>query len=418
MPRMVRTDIPLADIDISAVEFWTGDRQRREDVFATLRQHPAQFFEEVEYEPFPKGPGYYAFTRYDDVWTASRNPQLFRSGSGVNIGDMPAEINEFFGSVIAMDDPRHARLRAVVARGFTPRTIAKVDEYVKVKAAEIISRIQEQFPGGECDFVEHVAAPLPLEIICEMMGIPQNDFAQILAWTNVILGVGDPEAGGTFDTLLENSMAMYAYAQALGEDRLAKRQDDITSELMHAEVDGKRMTSQEFGSFFILLVAAGNETTRNAISHGMKALTEQPEQKAIWWSDFDNVTRTAVDEIVRWSSPVIHMRRTVFSDTELGGISLKAGDKAVMFYCSANRDETKWTNPHEFDVRRDLNPQQVGFGAGGPHFCLGANLARREIGVIFREIRDRLPNMRITGEPAYLQSSFINGIKRMPCSWK
>ena len=415
---MPRHDLPLADIDISPPEFWAADRPHREDVFATLRQHPPQFFEELLLEPFPKGPGYYAITRYDDVWAASRQPQLFRSGSGVNIGDLPPEINEFFGSVIAMDDPRHARLRGIVARGFTPKTIAKVDEYVRLKAIEIVARIQEQFPDGECDFVENVAAPLPLEIICEMMGIPQSDFAQILKWTNVILGVGDPEVGGTFDTLLENSMAIYAYAQALGEDRLANRQDDITSELMHAVVDGESITSQEFGSFFILLVVAGNETTRNAISHGMKVLTDLPDQKAIWWNDFEGVNRTAVEEIVRWASPVIHMRRTVAEDTELGGFPLKTGDKVVLFYSSANRDETKWANPHEFDVRRDINPAQVGFGAGGPHFCLGANLARREISMMFREISDRLPNMHITSEPDYLQSSFINGIKRMRCSWK
>lgn len=414
---MLRHELALSDIDISQPSFWTRDRQFRDEAFALLRRNPPQFFEEVLVEPFPKGPGYYAYTRYDDVWTASRNPHIFRSGSGVNIGDLPPEITEFFGSVIAMDDPRHARLRGIVARGFTPRTIARVNEYVEQKAEEIVTRIQKKFPDGECDFVENVAAPLPLEIICEMMGIPEQDFAQIFAWTNVILGVGDPEVGGTFDTLIENSMAMYAYAQALGEDRLAHRRDDITSELMHAEVDGERITSQEFGSFFILLVVAGNETTRNAISHGMKALTDHPDQQEIWWNDFDGVSRTAVDEIVRWASPVIYMRRTVTIPTELGGISLKEGDKVVLFYNSANRDETKWTNPHEFDVRRDVNPAQVGFGAGGPHFCLGANLARREIGVMFRQIRDRLPNMRITGEPDYLQSNFINGIKRMPCAW-
>ena len=150
----------------------------------------------------------------------------------------------------------------------------------------------------------------------------------------------------------------------------------------------------------------------------MKVLTDLPDQKAIWWNDFEGVNRTAVEEIVRWASPVIHMRRTVAEDTELGGFPLKTGDKVVLFYSSANRDETKWANPHEFDVRRDINPAQVGFGAGGPHFCLGANLARREISMMFREISDRLPNMHITSEPDYLQSSFINGIKRMRCSWK
>jgi cytochrome P450 len=187
--------------------------------------------------------------------------------------------------------------------------------------------------------------------------------------------------------------------------------------MMHAEVDGERLTAQEFGSFFILLVVAGNETTRNAISHGMRALTQYPEQKQIWWNDWDGVTKTAVEEIVRWATPVIHFRRTATEDVVINGTEVKAGDKVVLWYNSANRDETVWTNPYEFDVRRSLQPQQAGFGAGGPHFCLGANLARREIAVMFDEIRRRLPNMRIVGEPDWLQSNFINGIKRLPCAW-
>ena len=187
--------------------------------------------------------------------------------------------------------------------------------------------------------------------------------------------------------------------------------------MMDAEVDGEQLTAQEFGSFFILLVVAGNETTRNAISHGMKALTDFPEQRDRWFGDFDAHARTAVEEIVRWATPVIHFRRTVTEDTELGGQGCTSGDKVVMFYESANRDERGLRRPHEFDVTRPLNPAQVGFGAGGPHFCLGANLARREITVAFDEIRRRLPDLRITAEPDYLQSNFINGIKRLPCAW-
>ena len=417
----IRSDVPLQEIDLSNLDQWVGDqqhREHREDVFATLRRHEPQFFEEAPFELFPQGPGFYAITRYDDVWAASRNPHLFCSGQGSNITDLPAEIREFFGSMISLDDPRHARLRGIVARGFTPRTIAKVDEYVKLKAAAIVRRVQEQFPEGECDFVEHIAAPFPLEIICEMMGIPESDYGRVFAWTNVILGAADPDFGGTFDNLVNVSLEMYAYAQALGEDRLAHRRDDITSEMMHAVVDGERLTSQEFGSFFILLVVAGNETTRNAISHGMLALTQFPEQRDIWWADFDGHTKSAVEEIVRWATPVIHFRRTVTEDCELNGFPLKAGTKIVLWYNSANRDETKWVNPHEFDIRRDILPQQVGFGAGGPHFCLGANLARREMAMMFREIREQLPNLRISGEPAYLKSNFINGIKRMQCTWR
>jgi cytochrome P450 len=187
--------------------------------------------------------------------------------------------------------------------------------------------------------------------------------------------------------------------------------------MMTAEVDGEQLTAQEFGSFFILLVVAGNETTRNAISHGLKAFTDHPDQRDIWFDDFDARTRTAVDEIVRWATPVIHFRRTVTQDTTLGGRQLHEGDKIVMFYESANRDERVFEHPDTFDVLRPLQPAQVGFGAGGPHFCLGANLARREITMAFDEIRRRLPELRATAEPDYLQSNFINGIKRLPCAW-
>jgi len=412
--------VPLSDIDLSSPEFWTADRAWREGAFRTLRdESPFAFFEErvIEDAPFPPGPGYYAVTRHDDIWQISRNAQLFCSGKGSNIGDLPVEMNEFFGSMINMDDPKHFRLRNIVSRGFTPKEVSRIEDQVRDRAARLVTELIERFPNGECDFVEEVAAALPLAIICDMMGIPEEDHKKIFHWTNVILGVGDPEFVGSYEDLMTVALEMFMYAQALGESRVGNPQDDVTSAMMNAVVDGERLTAQEFGSFFILLVVAGNETTRNAISHGMKLLTDNPDQRKIWFDDFDTHTRTAVEEIVRYATPVIHFRRTVTEDTVLSGQELKAGDKVVMFYASGNRDERVFVNPHLFDVTRAVAPAQVGFGAGGPHFCLGANLARREIQVMFDEIRRRLPNMRITGEPAYLQSSFINGIKRMPCAW-
>ncbi|MGA1299093.1 MAG: cytochrome P450, partial [Ilumatobacteraceae bacterium] len=338
-------------------------------------------------------------------------------GKGSNIGDLPVEINEFFGSMINMDDPKHFRLRNIVSRGFTPKEITRVERQVIERAEKLVNDLFERFPNGECDFVEEVAAPLPLAIICDMMGIPEEDHKQIFHWTNVILGVGDPEFVGSYEDLMRVALEMFTYAQNLGQSRVDSPQDDVTSAMMNAVVDGERLTAQEFGSFFILLVVAGNETTRNAISHGMKLLTDHPDQRKIWFDDFETHTKTAVEEIVRYATPVIHFRRTVTEDTELSGQKLNAGDKVVMFYASGNRDERAFDNPYKFDITRTVTPAQVGFGAGGPHFCLGANLARREIAVMFDEIRRRMPNLRITGEPAYLQSSFINGIKRMPCSW-
>ncbi|MCE2735123.1 MAG: cytochrome P450 [Ilumatobacteraceae bacterium] len=417
---MTLPNVPLSDIDLSDPEFWIQPREWRFGAFKTLRdESPFHFFEErmVENSPIPPGPGYRALVRHDDIWHVSRNPQTFCSGNGSNIGDLPVEINEFFGSMINMDDPKHFRLRSIVSKGFTPKEITALEESVRVRSRSVIDRMFERFPERECDFVREVAALMPLQIICDMMGIPESDEEMIFNWTNTILGVGDPEYVGTFDDLVRVGGEIFSYALALGEDRLKKPRNDIASVMMNAEVDGQRLSAQEFGSFFILLVVAGNETTRTAIAHGMRELTLNRDQRDLWFNDFETHTKTAVEEIVRYATPVIHFRRTATEDTEINGQKISAGEKVVMFYQSGNRDERVFTNPDSFDIRRPLAPAQVGFGAGGPHFCLGANLARREVAVMFDEIRRRVPTLEITSEPAYLQSSFINGIKRMNCAW-
>jgi cytochrome P450 len=405
----------VADIDLSSPEFWAQSDPERDAAFARLRaEKPIAFFDEMVFdENATPGPGYWALTRYEDVWRVSRHPDIFQSGKGVNIPDLPVEISEFFGSMIAMDAPRHSELRGIVQRGFTPRHIKQIDEYIDTTAARIVDDVAGK---GECDFVTEIAAKLPLQIICDMLGIPSSMHQRIFELTNIILGVGDPEYASSLEELMAAAMELYQYSMDLGQQRLDDPTDDITSALMHAELDGKRLSTQEFGSFIILLVAAGNETTRNAISHGMKLLTDNPDQRKIWMADFDRVAPTAVDEIVRLASPVIHFRRTATQDTELSGQPIKAGEKVVMWYTSANRDEAKFTNPNAFDVLRPAG-DQVGFGAGGPHFCLGANLARREMTAMFRELFTRLPDIEITGEPDMLQSAFIHGIKRMPCEF-
>ena len=412
--------VPLSQIDLSDPAFWTAPRDWRYGAFKTLRdEDPFRFFEETQVEdsPIPRGPGYRALTRHDDIWHVSRHPEIFCSGRGSNIGDMPVEINEFFGSMINMDDPKHFRLRSIVSKGFTPREITALEESVRVRSKSVIDRMFERFPERTCDFVHEVAALMPLQIICDMMGIPESDEEMIFNWTNTILGVGDPEFVGTFEDLVRVGGEIFSYALALGEDRLKNPRNDIASIMMNAEVDGERLSAQEFGSFFILLVVAGNETTRTAIAHGMRELTLHRDQRAKWWGDFEGHNKTAVEEIVRYATPVIHFRRTATQDTEINGQPIKEGEKVVMFYQSGNRDERVFDNADRFDITRPVLPAQVGFGAGGPHFCLGANLARREIGVMFDEIRRRVPDLEITGEPAYLQSSFINGIKRMRCAW-
>jgi cytochrome P450 len=250
------------------------------------------------------------------------------------------------------------------------------------------------------------------------MGIPASEYRFVFDRTNIILGAGDPEYVADFADIVPATLQAGQELVSLVEDLVRVRKehptDDLTSALVHAEVDGEKLTPTEIGSFFVLLVAAGNETTRNAISHGMKALCDHPDQRAAWSKDFAALAPTAVEEIVRWASPLIHFRRTATRDTELSGQKIRAGEKVVMFYSSANRDEAVFAEPYRFDVRRQPN-DHVGYGGPGPHFCLGAHLARREITVMFRELFRRLPDLQITGEPSYLLSFFINGIKHLPC---
>jgi cytochrome P450 len=249
-----------------------------------------------------------------------------------------------------------------------------------------------------------------------LMGIPEEDHQKVFYWTNVILGLGDPDVAATFEEFEKVSQEIGAYGVELAEDRRSHRRDDLTTNLVEAELDGEHLTSNEIASFFILLATAGNETTRNAISHGLVALTRYPEQRERWWSSFDGVAKSAAEEIVRWASPVIYMRRTVTEDTEISDTKMAAGDKVTMWYCSANRDEDKFPDPWTFDVLRTPNPQ-VGYGAGGAHFCLGANLARREITMAFAELHRQVPDIQATEEPAILLSPFIHGIKRLPVAW-
>jgi cytochrome P450 len=418
--RIPTTDLAVNEIRLGEIEQWL--RPDREGIFAKLRaEAPVTFHAEAEVPPevpIPRGPGFWAITRYDDVMQVSRDPDGFHSAPSVNIGDIPPEIAEWLGSMINMDAPKHTKLRLIVNRGFTPRQVAKIEENVREQAREIVDNVVNL--GGECDFVSEIAAALPLQIICDMLGIPRTETKRIFELTNTILGVGDPEYVSSLEELMAAGMELFQYGLDLAQDRLDNPRDDITTTLMQAEIEDEngrhKLTTSELGSFFLLLVAAGNETTRNAISHGMLALTQHPDQRALWTADPDAVSNTAVEEIVRWASPVIHFRRTATGDAVIGGQEIKAGQKVVMFYNSANRDERAFPDPYKFDVLRTPN-EHAGFGAGGPHFCLGANLARREIKLMFEELFRRLPDIEITGEPDYLQSAFIHGIKRMPCAW-
>ena len=410
-------DIPFADIHLESMDFWGLDDDVRDGVFATLRREaPISFWPAIKFEGVDVGPGYWSLTKLDDVHFASRHPDIFSSAGGITIGNQTPELAEYFGSMIVLDDPRHQRLRSIVSRAFTPKVVARIEASVRERAHRLVASLIANHPDGQADLVAELAGPLPLQIICDMMGIPEQDHQRVFQWTNVILGFGDPDFTVDLEELVRVSMEIGAYASALADDRRVNHHDDLTTSLVEAEVDGDRLSSSEIASFFILLVAAGNETTRNAISHGVLALSRYPEERDKWWSDFDRLTPTAVEEIVRWASPVVYMRRTLTRDIELSGVKMVAGDKAALWYNSANRDESKFADPWTFDVARDLNPH-LGFGGGGAHFCLGANLARREIRVVFDELRREIPDIVAVGEPARLLSQFIHGIKRLPVAW-
>ena len=414
-----KTVLSVEEIDVALPEFWIRPTEEREGAFQTLRrEQPIKFSNEPQLIPeLPAGRGFYSLTRHGDVLEASRRPDLFCSGRGTQIPDMPPMFNEFFGSMINMDDPRHGRLRRIVSQGFTPRALGRLEVDVGVRAKAIIDRVSEK---GECDFVADIAAPLPLEIICDMMGVPESQTQFVFDQTNKILGLSDPDyvTPGTnpMAAAMEAGAGLGNLMKEIAEMRRKDPAADLTSAMVNTEVDGESLDQNEMASFFVLLVVAGNETTRNAISHGMKALCDHPDQRAAWNADFEGVAPTAIEEIVRWASPVIHFRRTVTQDTVLSGQPLSEGDKVILWYNSANRDEEVFADPYKFDVRRTPN-EHVGFGGPGPHFCLGANLARREMKVMFREIFTRLPDLQITGTPERLLSGFIHGIKRMPCEF-
>ena len=404
--------------DIAQPDFWRRPLQERMDDFATMRGKGPFWTSTIEDTMGLMGGDleFHAVTTYDEVVEISRKPKVFASGQGaVAIPDMPTEALEFFGSFINMDDPRHARQRGIVSRAFTPRRLESVLDSVERICTEVIDDFCER---GEVDLVEVMSAPFPLLVICDMMGIPRSEFKTVLDATNVILGGGDPEFVGedVMGALFGAGITLTGLLNEVAEDRRKNPQDDLTTALIGADVDEETMTAEELGAFFILLAVAGNDTTRTAISYGMQFLSEHPEQRRIWQEDLEGVTPTAVEEIVRYASPVVFMRRTATEDVTLGGRDFSAGERFVMFYGAANRDPAHFEDPEVFDVRRDPNPH-VGFGGPGPHFCLGAHLARRELAVAWRQLLTRLPDLAAAGPPVYLEAAgipLVGGIKRYP----
>ena len=402
-------------IDLSSQEFWALPPDEREESFAKLRADaPISWQRQPEGALMPEAEGsggYWAVVRYDDVRTVSRDPETYRSGQGVMFEDIPEEMLEASQSFLAMDDPRHKTLRGLVAEGFKPREVKRIENGIREDARTIIDELDE----GDADFVEGVAKRLPLMTIMRMLGVPEEDREHLVHHADAAVSWNDPEylAGRTpLEVVGEAMGVLHGAAAEIAADRRSSPRDDLITALVDAEVDGERLTDFEIAAFFFLLSVAGNDTTRHTTTHAALALTRFPDQRAHLLADIEGRIDLAIEEFVRWASPVMTFRRTAARDTELAGQPIAAGDKVVMFYGSANRDESAFAEPHAFDITRDPN-RHVGFGGGGPHFCMGAVMAKAQLRSIFTELLAAYPEFEV-GEPRYIAGNFVNGIAALP----
>jgi cholest-4-en-3-one 26-monooxygenase len=368
----------------------------------------------VHWQDEPGGPGFWAVTRYEDCVTVNRDYERFSSAAQ---GTMPFEmgadeIAQQSLMMLNMDPPLHTRYRRLVNKGFTPRMVRDLEESIHRATDAIIDEVIER---GHADFVTEISAELPLQVIAELLGVPQEDRHRMFEWSNRMVGNEDPEYQGQQELALTSAMELYAYASELFAKKRIDPHADLMSALTTVEIEGERLSDMELELFFLLLTVAGNETTRNLMSGGMHALFQHPEQWQRLLAD-RSLLPTAVDEMLRFVTPVMNFRRTAMVDTELSGTTIAAGDKVVFFHASANRDEDIFTDPDTFDIGRDPNPH-IAFGGGGPHFCLGTNLARMEIRVMYEHLLDRMPDIRQDGDVQRLQSQFINGVKHIPVAF-
>jgi cytochrome P450 len=408
---------PPEDRDLTLTRGETFEANRAHDIWRRLRREPRLHWTAPVYRRDGRRlfPGFWSVVKYDDVIAVSRDTTTFISGKGIEMFTDPEDPPPAAGlgqQMIVTDPPRHVRLRRLVNKGFTPRAVAAFEPHVRQIATEILDQVA---PRGECDFVTDVAAILPLAVICDMMGVARDDWPLMFRLTNMVLGAGDPEyqpEGATGEqTAAEGHRRMFEYFARLVAERRRERKDDLVSVLEDAEIDGDKLTDEEILYFCFLLIVAGNETTRNAISGGLLALFDHPEQRARLQHSPD-LLPIAVEEILRWVSPVMHMARTATRDTEIRGTAVKAGERVLLWYPSANRDEDVFPDADTFDVGRTPN-EHLAFGIG-EHFCLGAGFARLEIRVMFEELLRRLPDIEPAGPAERLRSTFIGGIKHLP----
>ncbi|MCE2392541.1 MAG: cytochrome P450 [Proteobacteria bacterium] len=377
--------------------------------FAWLREHAP-----VYRHPEPDGPGFWALTRHEEVRAVGRDSGLFSSERGMTISDSPAGSGGETGGakmMLVMDPPEHTQFLRLLSREFTPRAARALAPRIRALAAQIVDEVIER---GECDFVAEIAGELPSYVIAELVGMPLDDGRKLYELTETLHTSPESQPPGA---QARATGEMFAYASRLIEAKRRRPGGDLATQLLQAEIDGRRLTDVEFQLFFMLLIDAGGDTTRNLVAGGMLALLEHPEQQARLRADIERRLPTAREELLRWTSPVVYMRRTATADTELAGVPIAAGDKLVMYYGSANRDPRAFPDAGSFDVGRSPN-HHVAFGGGGAHFCLGAHVARIEIDAMLREVLLRLDGLELTEEPEWLESNFISGPRRMPVRFR
>lgn len=406
-------------IDLSSRAFWSTTAADRERAFAVLRaERPVSWHPPVEDSMLndPDDPGYWAVTRHADIVTVSRANDVFLSGKGVQFENVPAELLETTQSFLAMDPPRHTKLRKLATAAFTPRQVRRIEDSIKASATAIVEELKAA--GSGADFVDYCAKELPLRTLSDMMGIPESERERVAEAADALVTANDPVclAGrNPLEVMFESVTYLHQVAGTLAAQRRENPGDDLFSSLVNTEVDGDRLTDAEVAAYFVLLSVAGNDTTRQTTSHALRALTTFPDQRAWLLEDFDRRIGMAVEEFIRHATPVMTFRRTAATDYELGGQTIRAGDKVAMFYASGNWDETVFKDPDRLDLSRDPNPH-LGFGGGGQHYCLGTHVARAQLRAIFGELLRELPDIE-AGEPEYVAGSFIHGIRAMPCTF-
>jgi cytochrome P450 len=407
---------PYDDLDLSSMDFWTITAQEREKTFAVLRAERPVSWHRPAAEPLiedPNDQGFWAVVRHADLIEVTKRHEDFLSGEGIVFDSMPQELLDSAQGFIALDPPRHTKVRRLLTAAFTPKQMRRMDDRIKANAKRVVDGIAEK---GEIDFVAECAALLPMHNICDMVGVAEEDRPMIVERAKYAGGYHDPEVMGGRDilpTLFESMAHQREFVTGLIADRRANPGSDLLTSLTLAEVDGEKLTDDEIISFFGLLMVAGNDTTRQSLSHGMQALSDFPEQRAWLMEDFEGRIATAVEEMVRWATPIMTFRRTAARDCELNGTQITKGDKVIMFYPSANWDTEVFEHPEQLDLARHPN-LHISFGGGGIHHCLGNQLARQQIKALWDELLHRLPDIEVSGDMVHTRSNFFHGVNHLP----